>query len=61
MKTLKDGTNVRAIMWYIALEYKDYLLQNNETPPILLEMNKEDFEVFFKKASDFFLAEFQNN
>ena len=61
MKTLEDGTNVRAIMWYLALEYKDYLLQNNETPPILLEMNKAEFEAFFKKASDFFLSEFQGN
>jgi hypothetical protein len=48
-------------MWYLALEYKDYLLQNNETTPILLEMNKAEFEAFFKKASDFFLAEFQGN
>ena len=57
MKQLNDGTRVRAIMWYLALEYKDHLLQNGENVGSLLELNKEQFIDFCQLATSYFLKE----
>ena len=60
MKQLCDGTHVRAIMWYLALEYKDYLLQNGELPPPLNEMDISQFIKFCDKAIAHFMGELKN-
>ena len=54
MKTLADGTNVRAILWYLALEYRDSLLQENIFHKPVHDMNKAEFVEFCKIALEKF-------
>lgn len=56
MKTLADGTTVRPILWYLALEYKDDLLCQNQLVKPVLEMNYSEFVAFCKQALNHFFG-----
>lgn len=57
MKELRDGTKVRAILWYLALEYKDTLLQEGKVVTPIHEMNAQEFSSFCQTAMHSFIAE----
>ncbi len=61
MKTLADGTNVPAILWYLALEYKDYLLQQGERVHPIHELNSVEFSAFCQKATTTFISFFNKS
>ena len=57
MKELRDGTKVRAILWYLALEYRDTLLQKGISVGPIHEMNAQEFLSFCQTAMRSFIAE----
>lgn len=59
MKELKDGTKVRSILFYLALEHKDSLLQLGEPVKPIHEMSAVEFIDFCQSAFGKFISEIQ--
>ena len=57
MKVLNDGTKVRAILWYLALEYKDHLLSTNNKSAAVSSLRKHEFLKFVEEALEHFKSE----